>query len=125
MHEAGASGVVIEDSEDLTKEREDRFGEIYSLDPEDFPVDGSILKAYLPVNSYLGETVEAIKLALNNLVSFDINLGKNEVTISEVNEEESATSWKKYSHPVEISKRFTIVPTWETYNPVSSDELII
>ena len=48
MHEAGASGVVIEDSEDLTKEREDRFGEIYSLDPEDFPVDGVILKAYLP-----------------------------------------------------------------------------
>ncbi|MGH2318185.1 50S ribosomal protein L11 methyltransferase [Planococcus sp. SE5232] len=125
MHEAGASGVVIEDSEDLTKEREDRFGEIYSLDPEDFPVDGVVLKAYLPVNSFLGETIEAIKSAINNLVAFDINLGKNEVTISEVNEEEWATSWKKYYHPVKISKRFTIVPTWETYNPVSSDELII
>ncbi|MBT2569100.1 50S ribosomal protein L11 methyltransferase [Planococcus sp. ISL-110] len=125
MHEAGASGVVIEDSEDLTKEREYRFGEIYSLDPDDFPVDGVILKAYLPVNSFLGETVDAIKLAINNLVSFGINLGKNEVTISEVNEEDWATSWKKYYHPVKISERFTIVPTWETYNPVSSDELII
>ncbi|TWT26193.1 50S ribosomal protein L11 methyltransferase [Planomicrobium sp. CPCC 101110] len=125
LHEAGASGVVIEDSEDFAKEREDRFGEIYSLDPSDFPKEGVILKAYLPVNSFLGETVEAIKLAINNLVQFDINLGANVVTISEVNEEEWATSWKKYYHPVKISKRFTIVPTWETYNPVSSDELII
>ncbi|TWT09087.1 50S ribosomal protein L11 methyltransferase [Planomicrobium sp. CPCC 101079] len=125
LHEAGASGVVIEDSEDFAREREDRFGEIYSLDPDDFPKEGVILKAYLPVNSFLGETVEAIKLAINNLVKFDINLGANVVTISEVNEEEWATSWKKYYHPVKISKRFTIVPTWETYNPVSSDELII
>lgn len=125
MHEAGASGVVIEDSDDLTKERADQFGEIWSLDPEDFPTEGVILKAYLPVNSFLGETVEAIKLAINNLVAFDINLGANLVTISEVNEEEWATAWKKYYHPVKISKRFTIVPTWETYEPVSSDELII
>ena len=62
LHEAGASGVVIEDSEDLTKDREDVFGEIYSLDPEDFPAEGVILKAYLPVNSFLGEAVEGIKL---------------------------------------------------------------
>lgn len=125
LHEAGASGVVIEDSEDLTKEREDQFGEIYSLDPEDFPTEGVIVKAYLPVNSFLGETVEAIKLAISNLVKFDINIGANVVTISEVNEEEWATAWKKYYHPVKISQRFTVVPTWETYEPVSSDELII
>jgi ribosomal protein L11 methyltransferase len=125
LHEAGASGVVIEDSEDLTKEREDQFGEIYSLDPEDFPNEGVIVKAYLPVNSFLGETVEAIKLAISNLVTFDINIGANVVTISEVNEEEWATAWKKYYHPVKISQRFTVVPTWETYEPVSSDELII
>ncbi|MGK7377814.1 50S ribosomal protein L11 methyltransferase [Planococcus sp. 1R117A] len=125
LHEAGASGVVIEDSEDLTKEREDQFGEIYALDPDDFPNEGVILKAYLPVNSFLGETVEAIKLAISNLVKFDINIGSNVVTISEVNEEEWATAWKKYYHPVKISQRFTVVPTWEIYKPVSSDELII
>lgn len=125
LHEAGASGVVIEDSEDLLKEREDEFGEIWSLSPDDFPKDGVILKAYLPVNSFLGETVEAVKLAVNNLVEFGINIGSNVVTISEVDEEEWATAWKKYYHPVKISQRFTIVPTWEIYKPVSSDELII
>ena len=125
LHEAGASGVVIEDAEDLTKEREYKFGEIYSLNPDDFPKEGVILKAYLPVNSFLGETVDAIKLAINNLVDYDINIGANVVTISEVDEEDWATAWKKYYHPVKISQRFTIVPTWETYEPVSSDELII
>ncbi|MDX1770158.1 MAG: 50S ribosomal protein L11 methyltransferase [Planococcaceae bacterium] len=125
LHEAGASGVVIEDSEELSRDREDIFGEIYELNPNDFPKEGVIVKAYLPLNSFLGETVEEIKLAIDNLVNFDINLGHNVVTISEVNEEDWATAWKKYYHPVKISERFTIVPTWETYEPVSTDELII
>ncbi|EPD54381.1 50S ribosomal protein L11 methyltransferase [Paenisporosarcina sp. FSL H8-0542] len=125
LHEAGASGVVIEDSEEFAREREDRFGEIYALNPNDFPTEGVILKAYLPVTSFLGETVEEVKLAINNLINYDINVGDNIVKISEVNEEEWATAWKKYYHPVKISERFTIVPTWETYEPVATDELII
>lgn len=125
LYEAGASGIVIEDSFELYKEREDHFGEIYQLDPNDFPDEGVIIKAYLPINSFLGETVEEIKQAINNLILFNIDIGKNKVTISEIHEEEWATAWKKYYHPVKISSRFTIVPTWETYNPVQTDELII
>jgi ribosomal protein L11 methyltransferase len=125
LHEAGASGVVIEDPFELTKEREDQFGEIYQLNPDDYPEEGVIVKAYLPVNSFLGETVEAIKESINNLIIYNIDIGINKVTISEVHEEEWATAWKKYYHPVKISERFTIVPTWEEYSPVSSDELII
>lgn len=125
LHEAGASGVVIEDPLELVRERENVFGEIYQLDPNDFPDEGVIVKAYLPVNSFLGETVDGIKELINNLVKYDIDLGANKVTISEVNEEEWATAWKKYYHPVKISEQITIVPTWEEYTPVSSDEKII
>jgi ribosomal protein L11 methyltransferase len=125
LHEAGAGGVVIEDPHDLMKEREDWFGEVYELNPDDYPEEGVIIKAYLPVNSFLGETVEEIKQAINNLLLYDIDIGKNKITISEVNEEEWATAWKKYYNPVKISEKFTIVPTWEVYEPVSSDELII
>jgi len=125
LHEAGASGVVIEDPFDLIKEREDRFGEIYQLNPDDYPEEGVLVKAYLPINSFLGETVEEIKEAINNLILFNIDIGLNKVSIMEVNEEEWATAWKKYYHPVKISEKFTIVPTWEDYSPVHSDELII
>ncbi len=125
LHEAGASGVVIEDSEDLIKEREDFFGEIYHLNPDDFPADGVRIKAYLAETSFLLETVEEIKLAINNLLNFNIDLGHNILTVQEVDEEDWATAWKKYYHPVKISNRFTIVPTWEQYERVNSDEIII
>lgn len=125
LHEAGASGVVIEDPLELIKERENIFGEIYQLNPADYPNEGVIVKAYMPVTSFLAETIEEIRDSINNLSSFDIDLGQNAVSISEVHEEEWATAWKKYYHPVKISERFTIVPTWEEYEPVSSDELII
>ncbi|WP_407269491.1 50S ribosomal protein L11 methyltransferase [Radiobacillus sp. PE A8.2] len=125
LHEAGASGVVIEDPSDLIQERESVFGEIYELNPEDYPEEGVYVKAYLAMNSFLGETVDEIKQAVNNLLLYDIDLGSNQITLSEVNEEEWATAWKKYYKPVKISEKFTITPTWEDYTPVSSDEIIL
>jgi len=125
LHEAGASGVVIEDSAEFAKPREDQYGEIYALNEEDFPKDGVIVKAYLSESSFLNETVEEIKAAITNLTNFNIDIGENVVSIVEVNEEDWATAWKQYYHPVKISERFTIVPTWEDYTPVSTDELII
>ena len=69
LHEAGASGVVIEDSFELSKDHPKiNIGEIYQLNPDDYPEEGVIVKAYLPVNSFLGETVEEIKTAINNLI---------------------------------------------------------
>ncbi|MDM5249331.1 MULTISPECIES: 50S ribosomal protein L11 methyltransferase [unclassified Lysinibacillus] len=125
LHEAGASGVVIEDSAEFAKPREDQYGEIYALNEADFPKDGVIVKAYLSESSFLNETVEEIKAAITNLTNFNIDIGENVVSIVEVNEEDWATAWKQYYHPVKISERFTIVPTWEEYTPVSTDELII
>ena len=52
LHEAGASGVVIEDSAEFAKPREDQYGEIYALNEADFPRDGVIVKAYLSESSF-------------------------------------------------------------------------
>ncbi|MBD7983109.1 50S ribosomal protein L11 methyltransferase [Sporosarcina sp. Sa2YVA2] len=125
LHEAGASGVIIEDSHEPDRIHEDRFGEIYELKKEDFPEEGVIVKAYLPVNSFLIETVKEISESVENLIKYGLDVGINLVSTSEVDEEDWATSWKKYYHPVKISERFTIVPTWEDYELVDSDELII
>ncbi|GAQ19325.1 ribosomal protein L11 methyltransferase [Oceanobacillus picturae] len=125
LHETGASGLVIEDPMDLVKAHATPFGEVFELDPSEYPEEGVYIKAYLPVNSFFGETVEEIKQAINELMLYDIDLGKNQISLSEVNEEEWATAWKKYYKPVKISKGITITPTWEEYEPVSSDEIII
>lgn len=125
LHETGASGVVIEDADDFHNKRSDQFGEIYELDPTDYPSEGVYLKAYLPMNSFLGEAVEQIKEAINQLLVYDIDIGHNKITLSEVNEEEWATAWKKYYKPIQVSKNITITPTWEDYHPESADELVI
>ncbi|SEH60304.1 [LSU ribosomal protein L11P]-lysine N-methyltransferase [Halobacillus karajensis] len=124
LHESGASGVVIEDPSDMKKTKT-KLGEIYELNPDDYPSEGVYVKAYLPLNSFLGETVDGIKQSVTNLTDFGIDIGHNNVTISEIHEEDWATAWKKYYKPVKISERMTIIPTWEEYTPVSSDEIII
>ncbi|REJ10631.1 50S ribosomal protein L11 methyltransferase [Halobacillus trueperi] len=124
LHESGASGVVIEDPSDM-KRKKTKLGEIYELNPDDYPAEGVYVKAYLPMNSFLGETVDGIKKTVSNLTEFGIDIGHNNVTISEIHEEDWATAWKKYYKPVKISEKITIIPTWEDYTPVSSDEIII
>jgi ribosomal protein L11 methyltransferase len=125
LHEAGASGVVIQDPEDLVKDYETTFGEIYELNPADYPAEGIYVKAYLPTNSFLNESVNEIKAAITNLTEYQIDIGTNHVTVSEVDEEDWSTAWKKYYKPVKISEKFTIIPTWEEYTPVASDEVIM
>ncbi|MCP3025630.1 50S ribosomal protein L11 methyltransferase [Halobacillus sp. A5] len=124
LHEAGASGVVIEDPRDMIIE-ETSLGEIYELNPDDYPEEGVYVKAYLQMNSFLAETVDSIKQSVTSLKEYDIDIGHNNVSLSEIREEDWATAWKKYYKPVKISERITIIPTWEEYEPVSSDELII
>ena len=124
LHENGASGVVIEDVIDLTKEREDQFGEIYALNPNDFPEDGVIIKAYLLKNDSIETVIETIKQQIALLTTYEIDIGPNQVSTVDVQEEDWATAWKQYYHPVKISETFTIVPTWEQYE-VSENEKII
>ncbi|MFT8317555.1 MAG: 50S ribosomal protein L11 methyltransferase [Sporolactobacillus sp.] len=125
LYEAGAGGVVIEDSMDLAKDGSTEAGATYQLDPNDYPNEGVNVKAYLPVNSFLGETVAEMKQALANLIQYDIHLEPDCLSISERNEEEWATAWKKYYKPVAIGKEFIITPTWIDYQePVAERKII-
>ena len=56
-----------------------------------------------------------IEAAIARLPEYGLAIGKNEITSSEVVEEEWATAWKKYYHPVRITRYLTIVPSWEQY----------
>ncbi len=125
LHEIGAGGVVIQDPLDLEKDFDSNYGEIFELNPDDYPEEGVYVIAYLPVNSFLAETVEQIRQAIDGLIAYDIDVGKNDISISEVNEEEWSTAWKKYYKPVKVSEKITITPTWEEYVPVETDEIII
>ncbi len=125
LHEHGAQGVVIEDPAELVKERDNIFGEIYQLNPADFPADGVILKAYFAMDDFSDELYAEIISVINKLTNFSIDLGRNSSMLNEVDDEDWATAWKKYYHPVKISEQITIVPTWEEYTPKPNEKIIL
>lgn len=49
---------------------------------------------------------------------------KAEISVSGVNEEDWANSWKAYYKPIKIGERIVIVPAWEKYN-ASPDEIVV
>lgn len=47
-----------------------------------------------------------------------------EITVSGVNEEDWANSWKEYYKPIKIGEKIVIVPAWEKYD-ANEDEIIV
>src|SRR5699024_76537 len=64
-------------------------------------------------NSEFNQTLKEIKKAINELVNFNIPVENITYTISSVDEEDWATSWKKYYKPTKVSDKFLVVPNWE------------
>ncbi|WP_301358840.1 50S ribosomal protein L11 methyltransferase [Enterococcus spodopteracolus] len=125
LMEAGASGVAIEDSLDVENFKSDPYGEI--LTKEDFTTieEGAIVMAYFPETIFLPEILPFIKERVTKLPKFGLAIGKNIVTVSEVEESNWATAWKKYYHPVRITRLLTVVPSWESYQTNDPLEKII
>lgn len=125
MMEAGASGVAIEDALDVENFESDLYGEI--LDREQFThiKEGALVMAYFPETTFLPEILPFIKENIARLPEFGLMIGKNELTVSEVAESDWATAWKKYYHPVRVTRYLTIVPSWEKYETVDDKESII
>lgn len=125
LNKYGFSGVVIEDSADLVNAHSTTFGKIYELNPDFYPTEGVRVKSYIQDTTNLSEKIKAIKADIDALKAFDIDIGKNEITQIEIDEEDWANAWKKYYKPVQVSDSITIKPTWETYEPKNADEIII
>ncbi|MGB8953909.1 MAG: 50S ribosomal protein L11 methyltransferase [Tumebacillaceae bacterium] len=120
----GANGVVLEDSSDLTRTWEDRYGEIYGLNPADFPESGVRVKAYVSLETWQEEMALEIEREVRGLAELGIDPGQAVVEHRIADEEEWANEWKKYYHPVRVTERLTIKPTWEEYEPQAGEEVI-
>lgn len=125
LYEAGATGIVIEDSTELNKQRESKFGEIYELNPDHFPLQGVNIKVYFPKDDTLPKKLAMIKERIDQLKQMEIDVGENILSLQDVEERDWETAWQKYYHPVNISKQITIVPTWHQYERKSQDEKLL
>lgn len=118
----GIQGLVIEDSADFEHFLNDT--ELYW----DY-VDESLMakksqetnvKFYLAENEQGVETLAAVRETLTRLKDDDPEglLGRLEVSLLNVREEDWANNWKQYFKPFSVGKRLAVKPSWEEYqNP--------
>ncbi|MFC6332466.1 50S ribosomal protein L11 methyltransferase [Paenibacillus septentrionalis] len=124
LHEFGAGGVSIEESGTLNKPRDTSYGQWYDTPLNDIPEGQAIIKGYFPEETDMEQLVQALKPRVEGLHEFGIDPGNVEYSYIEVDDEDWATAWKDYFHPIRITDRITIKPTWEDYQP-EANELII
>ncbi|MDK7751903.1 MULTISPECIES: 50S ribosomal protein L11 methyltransferase [Staphylococcus] len=123
LEEFGSNGVVIEDSLDLQNGFADKFGEIYELNPDDYPVNGVRVKAYFNEMKYTQDFKKDLIHEIKSIESLDANIF--EYQQQTIQEHDWENEWKNYFHPFRASEKFTIVPSWETYQKEDEAEMCI
>lgn len=125
LMEAGASGVKIDDALDYQNLKPNRYGEIIDLATIPHVTSGALISAYYPETVFVPEILPTIKQRVAKLADYGLNPAPNEVTMADLSDEAWATAWKKYYHPVRVTRYLTIVPSWEDYQPAQSNELVL
>ncbi|GIP69194.1 50S ribosomal protein L11 methyltransferase [Lactiplantibacillus pentosus] len=125
LMEAGASGVKIDDALDYQNLKPNRYSEIIDLDTIPHVTSGVQVSAYYPETVFVPEILPTIKQRVSQLSDFGLNPAPNEVSMTALSDEDWATAWKKYYHPVRVTRYLTIVPSWEDYQPAQSGELVL
>ena len=124
FYEAGAQGVVIESTENLMMLKEDPTvnyidESILNMDP-----DASIIRGYFNEELDCDECIHQLLTGIKKLPSYGLDPGSCELSITEMEEDDWANSWKKYYKPTKVGKRIVIKPTWEDYT-AKDDEIIV
>lgn len=103
LMENGAGGVEIDDS-DLSQVE---------------------LATYFQAQAGLVELLPELEQKIAQLREFGLDPGKGTVKLAELDDDSWADVWKKYYHPIRLTRYLTIVPSWESYTPETTDEKVI
>ena len=76
------------------------------------------VSVYLPADRGVADTLAFLR---ERFTTLGINA---EISVSGVNEEDWANSWKAYYKPIKIGERIVIVPAWEKYS-ANEGEIIV
>lgn len=120
----GAGGVAIEDPNEIRRQ----LNSPDSLDYADTDFMNSLdedvtIKAYFPSDSSGEGLVDLIREKLV-FISHFLDTGKGYSGMTEVDDEDWATAWKKYYKPFSISENMVIKPSWEEYTPKAGETVI-
>lgn len=122
LNDLGANGIAIEDSLELVKGRIETFGEIYELNPADYPEKDVRVKCYFSSFDYDENLLQEIEAAVKGLK--DIPVTRFEISTADIKDEDWENEWKNHFHAFKASEQFTIVPSWETYDAAPGEKTI-
>ena len=118
-------GISIEDPDDLQKSQKSPitwdFADVNLFTAGE---DSAVIKAYFPDTDNILEQISHIRAKIEELSSFGLAVGNYSLDYIKVNEEDWATSWKKYYKPMRIGRRIIIKPTWEDYQASAGDIIV-
>lgn len=123
--ELGSAGVSVSDRHDFLNLPEYGFDTLWALDEDKFPEKGVTIKGYFHGGQSLNDLEANITQKIEELKGYGLDITTYSIERDEVKQENWAEAWKKYYHPVPITRYMTIVPQWEDYTPKYKDENII
>lgn len=128
LTDMGAQGVQIEDAADFANLHEGKYGGHGEfIDPSSIPhrKNGAAVSGYFPQNVFVPELLPTIHQRVAKLRDYGLNPGENDVSAAIVDNQQWATVWQKYYHPLRVTDQLTIVPQWEEYEPADPKEKLI
>lgn len=122
FHELRVGGVVIEDPVLINRLRNSEW-ELTDI-PEQQDIETVTISAYFPNDNTFFEQLKKVEVALIEIEKNFSGCKKAATKFREVHEEDWANAWKQYFHPIRVSERIVIKPTWENYQPLVDDIVI-
>ena len=125
--DAGSAGTVIEDKNDVQLNQRPE-GQWDIIDEEIARRIGDDVKVsgFYPLDERASDTAANVRERVKRLPSLapEIDLGKLEVQMATIDDEDWAENWKKQYKPFRLGKHIVIRPGWEEYSPDDGDKVI-
>ena len=126
---AGCAGTAIEDKLDLTAHDAQADWDYIEEAVYERYGDDVVVKGYLPADGRLMDQLAQVRADLEDLKKMaaeieDYDVGRAELSLSTLQEEDWANEWRKYYKPIRVSRRIVVVPTWESYEEKPGDVII-
>ncbi|MBQ3669567.1 MAG: 50S ribosomal protein L11 methyltransferase, partial [Clostridia bacterium] len=125
--EAGSAGTVIEDKNDVALNQRPE-GQWDIIDEEIARRIGDDVKVsgFYPMDERASDALASLKQKVAGLKELapGVELGKLEVLVDGVDDEDWAENWKKSYKPFRLGKHIVIKPGWEEYSPEPDDKII-
>src|SRR5690554_4887845 len=94
FHEHGAGGVSIEESGNLDRIRDTSYGQWYDMPLNNMPEGEAMIKAYYPEMEAIEPILKQLERFIAEIREYPIDVGKADIAVKIVNDEDWANAWK-------------------------------